>query len=135
MRAVRKVANVCACEAVTSRDFPRKFRLTNKHEYDRVLKSRAAKQLRCGCFRVLAMESESDDARLGLIIGKRQLKRAVDRNRVKRMVRESFRITRMNLPAVDVIVQLIRTPDDRLNEDVAAIWKRLGGIPGAHDVA
>ena len=135
MRAVRKVASACPSEAITSRAFPRKFRLINKHEYDRVLKSRAAKQLRCGCFRVLAMESGSEGARLGLIIGKRQLKRAVDRNRVKRLVRESFRITRTNLPPVDVVVQLIRPPDDRLRHDVAGIWTRLAGESGTHDAA
>jgi ribonuclease P protein component len=135
MRAGRKVASACPCEAITSRGFPRRFRLTDKHEYDRILKSRAALQIRCGCFRVLAMQSEREDARLGLIIGKRQLKRAVDRNHVKRMVRESFRITRMSLPAVDIVVQLVRTPDEGLDRDVAAIWERLGNDSESHDVA
>jgi ribonuclease P protein component len=125
MRAERKVVNAWPCEPITSRAFPRKFRLTDKHEYDRVLKSRAV-PLRCGCFRVFATASETNDARLGLIIGKRHLKRAVDRNRVKRLVRESFRITRANLPSVDIVVQLVGVPDHRVDQDVASIWARLG---------
>ena len=45
-------------------------------------------------------------SRLGLAIAKRVLPRAVDRNRVKRLVRESFRHRRQDLPAVDVIVHI-----------------------------
>lgn len=45
-------------------------------------------------------------ARLGLIVGKRVLKRAVDRNRAKRVIRESFR-QRVDMPPVDVVVRLV----------------------------
>ena len=45
-------------------------------------------------------------ARLGLVIGKRAVRRAVDRNRVKRVLRETFRIRRLELPCVDIVVQL-----------------------------
>lgn len=43
-------------------------------------------------------------ARLGMIVAKKVLRRAVDRNRAKRVVRESFR--RQSLEAVDVVVRL-----------------------------
>ena len=36
--------------------------------------------------------------------------RAVDRNRAKRLVRETFRQTRGRLPGVDVVVQVRRCP-------------------------
>ncbi|WP_419192349.1 ribonuclease P protein component [Engelhardtia mirabilis] len=43
--------------------------------------------------------------RLGLSIGKRVFRRAVPRNRVRRLVREAFRLSYRDLPAgVDVIV-------------------------------
>ena len=133
MRAERKVASVSLSKPITSRGFPRKYRLTEKHEYDRILKSRVAAHARCGCFRVLSMQSETAGTRLGLIVGKRQLKRAVDRNRVKRMVRESFRIARMDLASVDIVVQLISPPNAHLRRDVAAIWEHLKttGSPNA----
>ncbi len=50
------------------------------------------------------------EARLGLVVGKKQLKRAVDRNRVKRVVREQFRLRRPSLPAVDLVVRLATKP-------------------------
>ncbi|MDY6829864.1 MAG: ribonuclease P protein component [Pseudomonadota bacterium] len=43
-------------------------------------------------------------ARLGLIAARRQLPRAVDRNRFKRMVRETFRVHRGELHGLDIVV-------------------------------
>ena len=45
-------------------------------------------------------------ARIGLVIGKRAVRRAVDRNRAKRVLRETFRTRRLELPCVDIVVQL-----------------------------
>ncbi len=42
--------------------------------------------------------------RLGLAISKKNAKRAVDRNRIKRIIRESFRLNCQNLPAIDLVV-------------------------------
>lgn len=49
-------------------------------------------------------------ARLGMIVAKRLLPKAVDRNRVKRCVREAFRLQRVNLPPCDFVVRLIAKP-------------------------
>ena len=53
-------------------------------------------------FRVLS--APSDHPRLGLAIAKRLMQRAVDRNRVKRLVRESFRLHQSRLPSRDYVV-------------------------------
>ena len=45
-------------------------------------------------------------ARLGLIASRKAARRAVDRNRGKRIAREAFRVARAQLPAVDVVLQL-----------------------------
>lgn len=45
-------------------------------------------------------------ARLGLIASRKAARRAVDRNRGKRIAREAFRAARAGLPAVDVVLQL-----------------------------
>ena len=54
--------------------------------------------------------AECTEARLGLVVGKKLLKRAVDRNRVKRIIREQFRQRRESLPACDLIVRLAAKP-------------------------
>ncbi len=45
-----------------------------------------------------------DVPRLGLIISKKSIKRAVDRNRVKRTIRESFRLCQSRLSGLDVVI-------------------------------
>lgn len=46
-------------------------------------------------------------ARLGLVVGKRALPRAHERNRAKRVLRETFRRRRGSLPPMDIVVQVI----------------------------
>lgn len=46
----------------------------------------------------------AESARLGLAISRKHARRAVARNRLKRMAREAFRIRRQTLPLVDIIV-------------------------------
>ncbi len=50
------------------------------------------------------------DARLGLVVGRKLVKSAVGRNRIKRVLREQFRLRRAGLPKVDVIFRLIAKP-------------------------
>lgn len=42
--------------------------------------------------------------RLGLAVAKRRVRRATARNRLKRVVRESFRAVAPSLPPVDIVV-------------------------------
>lgn len=52
-------------------------------------------------------------ARLGLIVAKRVVPRAHDRNRHKRVCREQFRLARSQLPAVDLVVQVLAPMTNR----------------------
>ena len=49
-------------------------------------------------------------ARLGLVVAKRWLRRSVDRNLVRRLAREKFRLYRSQLPARDLILRLSAKP-------------------------
>jgi len=53
---------------------------------------------------ILARVNTHDLARLGLAITKKRVKLAVDRNRIKRLIRESFRHSQSHLIGLDCIV-------------------------------
>ena len=52
---------------------------------------------------ILARKNNLEHPRLGLTVAKKHLKRAHDRNRIKRLVRESFRLSQHNLPYCDFV--------------------------------
>ena len=55
-------------------------------------------------FTVLAKMNHRTHARLGLVITKKKMKLAVMRNRIKRLIRESFRHHHQQLVGVDCVV-------------------------------
>ena len=55
---------------------------------------------------ILAVPTSSTTGRVGYVIGKKLLGRAVDRNRLKRMLREAIRGRRQALDSFDLIVRL-----------------------------
>ena len=79
-------------------------------------------------FLILARSNDSKQARLGLVMGKKNIRLAVDRNRVKRIARESFRRHHANLPALDIIVIARRGLGD-LDKNIATMlsdaWLKL----------
>ena len=44
--------------------------------------------------------------RLGLVVPKKILSRAVDRNRIRRILREAFRLSQTSLAGLDVIIRV-----------------------------
>ncbi len=45
-------------------------------------------------------------ARLGLVVGKKIAKKAVDRNYMRRVLRECFRIEQHTIPSVDLVIRV-----------------------------
>ncbi len=81
---------------------PRQARLHEKADFQLVF-ARSDKTVD-HCFTVRYRCNQSSHARLGLAVSRRTSKRAVVRNRIKRVVRESFRQHRWQLQGFDVIV-------------------------------
>lgn len=90
--------------------FARRYRLTKTDEFSSVFGFRKAIRGKLLMLHYQPRPDGLNDARLGVVVGKKLLKRAVDRNRVKRIVREQFRRERPNLPACDLIVRLAAKP-------------------------
>ena len=82
--------------------FQRHSRLLTARDFERVFKR--AQRSRGNALTVLARRSGRRKARLGLAIPRKQIRRAVERNRVKRLIRESFRCHQRLLQGLDVVV-------------------------------
>jgi len=81
------------------------------------------------CFLVLGRANQQDEPRLGLAIAKKHVKLAVDRNRVKRVIRDSFRHHRKLLKGLDLVVLAKAGTADLSNKQLFSSleihWKRL----------
>lgn len=86
-------------------------------------------------FTVLYRDNDSDIARLGLAISKKHCKKAVDRNRIKRIIRESFRHHGSTLAGLDVVVlnqpATAAAPNPALFASLEQHWQRCGQVQGS----
>ncbi|MDR5860098.1 ribonuclease P protein component [Halomonas eurihalina] len=108
--------------------FPRRLRLLTAEDYRRVFDTAAFKLHGKGLM-ALASPNELGHPRLGLIFSKKNVRRAVDRNRLKRITRESIRLRQHRLPAVDIVLLARRGVQELDNEVVHrqlhGMWRRL----------
>ena len=84
--------------------FRGEHRLRKTDEFSSVFAFR--KSLRGRHFDLLHRPNSSVTARLGTVIAKKYVRSAVNRNLVKRIVRESFRLSRTKLPWRDIVVRV-----------------------------
>lgn len=78
------------------------MRLNGARLFQRVFKRGV--RTRSPAFTVLARRNDVGYGRLGLAIARKHLRKAVDRNRVKRHARESFRKRQLELRGIDIVV-------------------------------
>ena len=117
-------------ERPATKAFPKRYRLTKTDEFSSVFGFRKA--LKSPHFLLhyrLRAAEEVAGARLGLVVAKRFLKRSVDRNLIRRLAREHFRIVRSQLPSRDLILRLASKPvplDRRaLAEEIRGLLSRI----------
>lgn len=82
--------------------YQRDSRITNSQEYSSVLSN--AKRIDLQYLVLYVCPNNVNRARLGMIVAKRKLGSAVLRNRLRRIIKESFRCNQQHLSAVDVVV-------------------------------
>jgi ribonuclease P protein component len=113
---------------VVSRDFSRAKRLLTPRQFKAVFDSPSGKAPGKNVL-LLARCNELDHPRLGLVIGKKSVKLAVERNRLKRQIRESFRHNQEILAGWDIVVVARKGLGDLENSELAhqfgKLWKRL----------
>lgn len=110
-----------------SLSFPSELRLNKPDDYKKVF----AKPVKSGdqYFTLLAIRNDLDHPRLGLAIAKKQIKKAVHRNAIKRAVRENFRMRQHSLGSMDIVVlarrEAIDAPLETLGHSLEKHWSRL----------
>lgn len=107
--------------------FGRELRLLTPSQFDNVFQNpfRVASPL----FTILAKPNQLTHPRIGLTIAKKRVKLAVHRNRIKRCVRDSFRLHQHQLPGVDLVLMvkgdISNTPNDELLKQLERLWQKI----------
>jgi ribonuclease P protein component len=92
----------------------------------------AAERLSSRHFRAEFRVSPTGDARLGMAVSRRVSKRAVVRNRIRRVTREYYRLHRIALPNFDVLLIARTSAAEQSNEvlrtDLETLWRKLAAL-------
>lgn len=112
---------------------PNRFRKANRLQdaaaFDRVFKK--ATRSRDKWFTVLCRDNNIAASRLGLAISKKNCRQASDRNRIKRISRESFRQHQALLGGLDIVVMNQPAAQAASNQQLFASlsmhWQRCAG--------
>lgn len=108
--------------------FRRENRLLTPADFQRVF-DQARYRAGSRHFLFLAIENPLAVHRLGLVIPRKRARRAVDRGRIKRQLRESFRHRPDSLLGLDVVVLLrggMNDPDTAaLRVEIDDLWDKL----------
>lgn len=111
-----------------SRDFCREKRLLTPRHFKAVFDSPSGKVPGKNVL-LLARDNGLDHPRLGLVIGKKSVKLSVERNRLKRQIRESYRLNQEVLRGWDIVIVARKGLGDLDNPELAQqfgkLWKRL----------
>lgn len=109
---------------MTSQGFGRKLRLLTASDYKAVFDA-AEFKVSSAQLLVLAINTGHTDPRLGLVISKKNIRFAVQRNRVKRLIRESYRKHQLQLYGLDIVVLAKRGLDRLDNSAVTLLTNKL----------
>lgn len=102
-------------------------RLRRKQDFETVYA--AGRRFGNGFFGVTAHRNDKDGPRLGLAVSLRVAGTAVERNRLRRIIRESFRLRQHELPPVDVVVSVRPRAKGAANAELRAsldaLWDKV----------
>jgi len=112
----------------TPASFSKSQRLLKAADYKQVFDQNEARASH-RYFLLLAKPSPGSFQRLGLVIAKKNVKLAVDRNRVKRVVRETFRQLPEHTPPLDMVFLARRGVEQLDKGELSSIlreqWQKL----------
>lgn len=87
-------------------------------------------------FLFLAKCTEQPKSRLGIVVAKKKVRRAHERNRIKRIARESFRLHQQDLDLLDIVVMpkvgIEAIPNVELHKQLQFAWQKLQRLVKKH---
>jgi len=107
-------------------EFTRESRLLTPGQFQTVF----SKPIRFGSSHITVLVTpNTNTSRLGLAIAKKRIKLAVQRNRIKRQIRESFRLNQHTLPNIDMVI-MVKSGTDKLDnqqirQQLEKIWRKI----------
>ncbi|EXJ10033.1 MULTISPECIES: ribonuclease P protein component [Nitrincola] len=108
--------------------YPRQLRLLTGGDFKQVF-DRASLKVSDPSLLILANPNQLGHPRIGFVISKKNVRRAVKRNRIRRIIRESFRLQQHDLPAIDMVILARKGLDTLSNEEIVALinrsWSKL----------
>jgi len=107
--------------------FSRAMKMNNPGDFTRVF--RQAKRAGGGGLTVLTVRNSVGHPRLGLAIAKKHIKLASNRNRLKRIIRESFRHHQSGFENIDIVVlsraDVVKRPSKQIWTALEKHWKTV----------
>tara|TARA_R110000782_G_scaffold27256_2_gene69102 strand:- start:1498 stop:1845 length:348 start_codon:yes stop_codon:yes gene_type:complete len=110
--------------------FERRFRACNRlkrpEEFKLVFSSKQRSSDKSFLF--LARQNDLNQARLGLAVPKKHISKSVDRNKLKRIIRESFRLKQEQLEGKDVVVVVkgaVNCKSKTISAGLLKHWERM----------
>ena len=111
--------------------FPHARRLRTAADFKRVYAG--GRRLGNEFFTINAQPNELERARLGMSVAVRMMGSAVRRNRLRRLIRESFRLHQASVPALDIVVGVRAAAREaapaQLRASLEQLWQRLPTTP------
>jgi ribonuclease P protein component len=104
---------------IPSQYFPKNNRLLKAQEFEAVFNKAQFKKSN-DLTLLLARANDLSIPRLGLVVAKKKIPKAVNRNRFKRVVREVFRLNKDKLKAVDIIVLARKDIKDLPQQEISS---------------
>lgn len=96
--------------------FPRSCRLLDSKAFENVF-NKPDFRVSNRYFLILGCWSDFEEPRLGVIVAKKNVAKAVQRNRIKRLIRESFRLSKNRLHTADLVVLSRKGPQNLNNSE------------------
>jgi len=104
-----------------------KCSIPSKEGFSKIFSS-PEKKYSTDSFLLLCKENNLEHSRLGVAIRKKDIKLSVNRNRIKRKIKGSFRSKALELQKKDYVVFVKRKlsgEDNKINKDLDFLWSKF----------